>query len=161
MNIPVLVDYQWEKDKEKARDLFFYDVPRFWREEDMGSTTPQQDSKLGKNATNGSWLDLTDEEMKEAKDNEYDVFCRHECNENGGRGFIKKRTRRIRRYTEIKRRPGIEKKKICLLNHRFNYLTDERKTGEKRPKLESPGVTISKPKDTKKDQKKKKKKEQD
>lgn len=35
INIPVLVDYRWEKDKEKARDLFFYDVPRFWREEDM------------------------------------------------------------------------------------------------------------------------------
>lgn len=42
MNIPVLVDYQWEKDKEKARDLFFYDVPRFWREEDMGGQLGKQ-----------------------------------------------------------------------------------------------------------------------
>jgi hypothetical protein len=46
MNIPVLVDYQWEKDKEKARDLFFYDVPvvpRFWREDMVANL-----SKIGK-----------------------------------------------------------------------------------------------------------------
>lgn len=37
-----------------------------------------------------------------------------------------------------------------------NFLTDERKIGEKRPILESPKVKISKPKDVKKENKKKK-----
>jgi hypothetical protein len=33
--IPILVDDQEMADKEKARDIFFYDVPKYWKEEDI------------------------------------------------------------------------------------------------------------------------------
>ncbi|PKY50672.1 hypothetical protein RhiirA4_467266 [Rhizophagus irregularis] len=88
-----------------------------------------------------------------AKDNEYE--------------FIKKiqqspsQNRQITKVGRNKATTGDKKEEDMPAKSWFNYLTDERKTGEKRPKLESPGVTISKPKDTKKDQKKKKKKEQE
>jgi hypothetical protein len=35
MEIPILIDDQGLQDKEKAHDLFFYDIPKYWKEEDI------------------------------------------------------------------------------------------------------------------------------
>jgi hypothetical protein len=35
MEIPILIDDQSLQDKEKARDLFFYDIPKYWKKEDI------------------------------------------------------------------------------------------------------------------------------
>lgn len=44
LEIPVLVEDLRNKEKEKSRDLFFYDVPKFWTEEDIRTNI----SKIGK-----------------------------------------------------------------------------------------------------------------
>jgi hypothetical protein len=42
--IPVLADDQGQVDKEKAHDIFFYDIPKYWKEEDI----VRELSKIGK-----------------------------------------------------------------------------------------------------------------